>query len=648
MIGKTLGNRYEIIEKVGGGGMALVYKAKCTLLNRHVAVKVLRSEFTNDKDFIEKFKQESQAAASLSHPNIVNIYDVGQEDEIYYIVMEYVDGMTLKQLINEKGILNLREIINYTKQIANALQHAHQNHIIHRDIKPHNILMTKDNRAKVTDFGIALAATTSTITNAGSVIGSVHYFSPEQARGGYTDEKSDFYALGIVMYEMITGVVPFEGDSPITVALKQIQEKPAAPSTVNPDIPKGLENIILKLIEKEQSLRYGSAELLINDLDKLSRDPETIIYRDEDEEQDCPTQVIPMIKTEESSRNNIKNQTGGRVKKSKGPKKLVVAAAVLAAFIMAIVVTVGLFYAGDIFRNEDVKVPDFEGKEIGLVRDEVKELGLELTEDMRRSTEVAVGHVIQQNPSKGMTVRKGYTVKVTVSSGAEEVEVPDLFHEDVVDALLILEEQNLVSGDVLYDFSDLPIGTIMIQSPLPGARVKQGSAVNYTLSKGPEKMTYTMPKVVGEPLEVAKGIIRQTGLQVGTEDEDFSEQYEKGIVIRQSVPAETEVEENTIVNLVVSKGAEVIEPEEEDPVDVEPEETASTKTIEINLRNYTNMVTVEIRQLINGGEESIYFKEHNIAEEGSQLYVPIRESGTHRFQVYIDDEKQGAIIEIDF
>ena len=245
MIGKILGNRYEIVEKIGGGGMALVYKAKCKLLNRYVAIKILRSEFINDEEFINKFRRESQAAASLSHPNIVNIYDVGVEDNIYYIVMEYIKGNTLKQLIREKGKLDANEALDIAIKIADALHHAHENHIVHRDIKPHNILVTEDGRVKVTDFGIARAATTSTVTNTSNVIGSVHYFSPEQARGGYTDENSDIYSLGVVMYEMVTGRLPFEGDSPITVALKHIQEDIELPTSIESSVPKSVESIIL-------------------------------------------------------------------------------------------------------------------------------------------------------------------------------------------------------------------------------------------------------------------------------------------------------------------------------------------------------------------------------------------------------------------
>jgi len=228
MEGQILGNRYLLLEKIGGGGMAVVYKAKCTLLNRFVAIKILRSEFTNDEEFVKRFRIEAQSVASLSHPNVVSIYDVGDQDDVHYIVMEYVDGMTLKEYINKHGALNWQDAIKITIQICSAIEHAHKNKIVHRDIKPHNILMTKEGIAKVTDFGIARAVTSSTITMVGSTIGSVHYFSPEQARGGFIDEKSDLYSLGIAMYEMVVGRVPFDGDTPVAVALKHIQEIPVA------------------------------------------------------------------------------------------------------------------------------------------------------------------------------------------------------------------------------------------------------------------------------------------------------------------------------------------------------------------------------------------------------------------------------------
>ena len=250
LVGKTLGNRYEILEKIGVGGMATVYKARCKLLNRNVAIKVLKDEFANDAEFIKRFQIEAQAAASLSHPNIVSIYDVGNEDNMHYIVMELIEGETLKDIITRKGKLDWREAVDIAAQIAAGLAKAHANHIIHRDIKPHNIIITKDGVAKVTDFGIAKAVSNSTINAFGSTIGSVHYFSPEHARGGYTDEKSDIYSLGVVLYEMVTGKLPFDGDTPVSVALKHIQETPKEPIEINKDIPIGVNNIIMKQSKK--------------------------------------------------------------------------------------------------------------------------------------------------------------------------------------------------------------------------------------------------------------------------------------------------------------------------------------------------------------------------------------------------------------
>src|SRR5574344_2556784 len=248
LIGKTIANRYEIIEKTGVGGMATVYVAKDLILNRYVAVKVLKEEFTTDEEFVKRFNTEAQAAASLSHANIVSIYDVGNEDNIYYIVMELIRGKTLKQIITEEGSLPWKWSINIAMQIASALEVAHKNNIVHRDIKPHNIIITEDGVAKVTDFGIAKAVSNSTITAFGTTIGSVHYFSPEHARGGYTDEKSDLYSLGVVMYEMVTGKLPFDGDTPVSVALKHMQEEAIAPIEINPNLPESLNDIIMKAL----------------------------------------------------------------------------------------------------------------------------------------------------------------------------------------------------------------------------------------------------------------------------------------------------------------------------------------------------------------------------------------------------------------
>lgn len=294
LVGKVIGNRYEILEKIGEGGMATVYKAKCNILKRYVAVKVLREEFTTDEEFIRRFNTEAQAAASLTHPNIVSIFDVGHEENIYYIVMELVQGKTLKEIINEDGVLPWKWSINIAIQVASALETAHKNNIVHRDIKPHNIIITEDGIAKVTDFGIAKAVSNSTITAFGTTIGSVHYFSPEHARGGYTDAKSDIYSLGVVMYEMLTGRVPFDADTPVSIALKHMQEKPVEPIKLNPSIPYAVNKIIMKAMEKEASARYQSATEMLKDLSMALKDPEGEFVKSNAERLQY-TQRIPVL-----------------------------------------------------------------------------------------------------------------------------------------------------------------------------------------------------------------------------------------------------------------------------------------------------------------------------------------------------------------
>ena len=316
-IGKVLGNRYEILEEIGSGGMATVYKARCKLLNRYVAVKVLRDEFANDAEFIKRFQVEAQSAASLSHPNIVSIYDVGNEDGLHYIVMELIEGKTLKEIIKEKGKLPWREAVGIASQIASGLSQAHQNHIVHRDIKPHNIIITKDGVAKVTDFGIAKAVSNSTINAFGSTIGSVHYFSPEHARGGYTDEKSDIYSLGVVLYEMCTGKLPFDGETPVAVALKHLQENPKEPIELCKELPQAVNDIIMKAMKKDPSERYESAAEMYKDLQSVLSNPDLEVAKDEKSKFDCPTQRISIADVENAANATIQKSTLEKINKYK-------------------------------------------------------------------------------------------------------------------------------------------------------------------------------------------------------------------------------------------------------------------------------------------------------------------------------------------
>ncbi len=564
MIGKVLGGRYEIIEKVGGGGMGIVYKAKCKLLNRYVAVKVLRDEFVSDEQFIKNFRKESQAAASLSHPNIVGIYDVGveegEEHDIHYIVMEYIDGRTLNEIIKEKGNLSPKETIDYSIQIAEAIEHAHKNHIIHRDIKPHNIMVTKDGRIKVTDFGIARAATSSTLTATSSVVGSVHYFSPEQARGGFTDEKSDIYSLGIVMYEMITGSVPFKGDSPISIALKHVQEEVTPPSEINNSIPGSIETVISKCLRKNSIERYKNAAELITDLNKIkySGGIEEVV---EDNIDDSPTQIIPAINDEDLD--EVKDEKEKvKPKKNKGSKKYAFLG-VLLAFLLATGMFIGISRAKDLFAKE-IEVPDLVGRHQDEAKELIEDLGLVFkVKESEYSSEFSEGHIISQSEDPGKLLKEGYPIEVVVSKGNKLVEVPDLKGKNLDEIEQILRDAGLRDGSIDFKHSDnIPANTIMGQDPEPYTEVPEDTIVNLVVSKGPERITVTMPNLIGQNIKDAKNAIVASGLAVGEVVPKESEQYPKDTVIWQSHQGGGQVDKNTVVTLHVSSGPPKEEPKE--------------------------------------------------------------------------------------
>jgi serine/threonine protein kinase len=649
MIGKILGNRYEIIEKVGGGGMALVYKAKCRLLNRYVAVKILRPEFINDEEFVDKFKRESQAAASLSHPNIVNIYDVGNdEDGIYYIVMEYVKGKTLKQIIRDRGVLEPKDAIYIAKQIALALQHAHSNHIVHRDIKPHNILITEDGRAKVADFGIARAVTSSTVTNTGNVIGSVHYFSPEQARGGYVDKKSDLYSLGVVLYEMITGKVPFEGESPISIALKHINEAVTPPSLLNRNTPKALEDIILKALQKDTIKRYNNAEEMLNDLNQAAKHPmgNFVVFEDDD---DSPTQVIPAIKDQQIVDNDIKTKTPKpktmlrsrrpRIRNKKN-KKLILGA-ILIAFLLALVFTGGLFYFKGLFMGQEKDVPNVVGKPIEDAKSQLTNLGFKVEVGKEEySSEYDEGYVIAQDPESGAKRKTGYTIVLTVSKGAKLVKVPNLIKKNIND--IDLENESLKKGRVTYEYSSLPVGIIINQNPKSGKKVPEGTRINLVVSKGIETKTAVMPNVVSKDIQTAKRDIENLGLKVNIEYR-FDSKADKDTVISQDIQPGTEVETNKVVNLVVSKGQEDIgQPSEENEL---PMNSVSLPPLHYGQAEQENF-TLKIVKIQNGVETEVYRRTHSKSNSGKESFS-IKGRGQAKIKIYFDD-KLAATKSIDF
>lgn len=638
--------------------MAMVYKAKCHLLNRNVAVKILRDELISDKDLVNKFKRESQAVASLSHPNIVNVYDVGQVDDLYYMVMEMVEGKTLKKIIKEKGALHQEEIIHYSKQIANALRHAHENYVIHRDIKPQNVLITEDHRAKLTDFGIALSSSTNTLTNTGNLVGSVHYFSPEQARGGYTDAKSDLYSLGIVMYEMATGKLPFEGESPITVALKHLQEEPEPPSNINTTVSEGLESIIMKLIEKDQISRFQSASTLIESLNQLETDPDYVLDDIVEEIDENPTHVNGYSEGEEILKMTGKNTT--RKKRNSNKKnhktKVVLVAGVLTALVAALLFTFGLFYVSNLFQTSDeIDVPDLIGMHLEDAQTTLEELGLQHRVEYRFDSESDEDTVVSQNPSAGMSVRESFPVELVVSTGEETVEVPDVMYQTRDDAVFKLEDAGFDVGQVEYATSDMPSGTVISQDPRAGSGLAQGHAVNLIISEGPEYEVVIMPDLVGSTVDSARETLQDLNLNIGTIREEHSDEYVEDIVIQQSVVSGREVPEGTNISLTVSLGVDAPQVEDTDlvedvPADDEPEpgsEEQRSRTLQIGPVGSSGTVTVELYRVEEGEDTLIFTKTHNIDEEGSTLEATVTGAGTQNFRIVIDGTT-AQTVEINF
>ena len=383
--GKLLGSRYEIIERIGNGGMATVYKARCLVLKRFVAVKILRDEFTTDNEFIKRFNVEAESAASLTHPNIVSVYDVGHEDNFYYIVMELVKGKTLKDIIIEDGSLGWKWSVKVAMQIASALERAHKNNIIHRDIKPHNIIITEDGTAKVTDFGIAKAVSNSTITAFGATIGSVHYFSPEHAKGGYTDSKSDLYSLGVVLYEMVTGKVPFDADTPVSVALKHMQEEPAEPITLKPELPKSLNKIIMKAMQKDPNLRYQTATEMIKDLEMSLKDTEGAFVTTASETDFATRRISLDYVGKEQKRENKKQGKFAKIKQFFEEHVVLKWISIILLlgliFILTVFITLGVLDSGKV---ESVQIPNFVGKTLDEAKIEAQNLRNSISRSIRR------------------------------------------------------------------------------------------------------------------------------------------------------------------------------------------------------------------------------------------------------------------------
>lgn len=558
MSSKLLVGRYELIEKIGEGGMAVVYKSRDRLLNRLVAIKILRPEYTKDSHFVDSFRQESQAAAGLQHPNIISVYDVGREGNIHFIVMELVDGKALSTVIKEQAPMDYRRAIEITKQVCSALSTAHKHSIIHRDIKPHNIMITQDGTAKLGDFGIAKAVSDSTLSETSKIIGSVHYFSPEQARGAYVDERSDLYSLGIVLYEMLTGQVPFDGENPVQVALMHINNDIIPPSQLVSGIPPALEKLVMRATDKYQTNRFKSADEMLDELNNVEfvsnvvgdsvfaggerpgKDPE-----DDEYEED-------------------------RRKSKKKKKKKRIWPVILVILLIVCGLGAGMLYATGFFSSfNKVVVPDVTGKTYDEARQILREFGLDIEEgDQVYSDTIETGLIAQQSPDANEKVDEGMIITVYISAGESTGEVPQLvgqYYGDDTSAYL-KDSGGFTLGKVEYAKSDeYETGQIIRQNPKAGSVAEKGTAIDIVVCKGAKTVNVTVPSLTGLNIEEAKAKLRSNDLQVGAVQYEESTVYSAGTVMWQQYDAGTELKKNSTVNLKVSKGPpeeEVVDPTE--------------------------------------------------------------------------------------
>lgn len=554
MIQRVLDQRYELQEQIGGGGMADVYKAKDLLLNRPVAVKILHDQFKSDTEFIDKFNREAQAAARLSHPNIVNIYDVGVMDDAHYIVMEYVPGRTLKDKIKQEGHLSVTEALTVAKGIASALSHAHANNLVHCDIKPHNILMMPDGSAKVADFGIARAVTESTMTYTGNVVGSVHYFSPEQAKGTMITPKSDVYALGVVLYEMLTGTLPFTGETPVSVAMKHLQEEPVPVRQLDPSIPPVVEAIVARAMSKDPAMRPEASEI-VKDIQQAEQMVGSGMGYAATQPDPFATQVLPRMDEPMPSRRDMRSMPSGYDYDEPEPESSVfkskkfIAGLILVLF-MGFFVGAFLSY-GKFWSTEEVIVPDVTGKQMTLARQilEDKKLRVNVVETFDAS--VPAGTVVSQDPEGGAKVKEERLITIHVSKGGESLEMPDLKGLNKSDAEAKLKKMGLKVGSVYERNSDEEAGTVIATDPKAGSKITKGQSVDITVSKGKKETKNTVPDVTNLQVDGAKSALTSAGFKVSVTKEESTKAA--GTVISQTPAGGSSVTAGSTITLVVAE-----------------------------------------------------------------------------------------------
>ena len=697
-IGKTLDNRYEILECIGNGGMAVVYKARDHRLNRLVAVKILKPELASDADIRRRFQDESRAVAMLSHINIVSVYDVSHSDGLDYIVMEMIDGLTLKQYMQRRGIpLNWREALHFIIQIMRALCHAHSRGIIHRDIKPHNIMVLRDGSVKVTDFGIAQLTSAAQSTLTQEAIGSVHYISPEQAKGSHVDCRTDIYSAGVVLYEMLTGQLPFEGDTPVGVAIQHINSIPVPPRSLNPDVPETLETITMKAMAPSLDQRYGTADEMLEDLKEFRKNPDMAVFRPEPVDE--PTTVVVPVKvnTPENSnrRPQIQPEPEFRERRRQEVEKMdyydepsrgggsvipaVAAIVVILIFIGGMVFFLYNFLIKGMFEPiKEYKVPSVLGRTVEDLENNKAVLGdfKLVVERIVFSEKYKEGQICEQSPEEGSLVREGeLVITVKVSGGVDKMYMKDVIGKDAREALQLLQNEMGLVVDVQEEFSNtITQGYVIRYSPIEGMMVEKGDTVTIWVSKGPETPQVTVPNLINARYEDVEQKLASAGLSLGKVDPYYSDEYAEGRVMWQSIDPFKEVDKGSVINLWVSKGPEppaseppvsepptseppvseppVSEPPaseppvSEPPVTEEPVPTensvvvpTSTRTITVDLSNYERPVNVRIEV---GGKDV-----HNSAVDTETFSKHVTASGIQKVNIYIDGKRMHSY-DLDF
>ncbi|MBD1379999.1 Stk1 family PASTA domain-containing Ser/Thr kinase [Metabacillus arenae] len=648
LVGKRLHGRYKIQEVIGGGGMANVYLARDVILEREVAVKVLRFDFANDEEFIRRFRREAQSATSLAHPNIVSIYDVGEEEDIYYIVMEYVEGQTLKQYIQQNAPLHPREALNIIEQIVSAIAHAHENQIVHRDIKPHNILIDHHGNVKVTDFGIAMALSSTTITQTNSVLGSVHYLSPEQARGGLATKKSDIYAIGIVLFELLTGRLPFDGESAISIALKHLQSDTPSPKRWNAMIPQSVENIILKAMAKDPFHRYETAENMLEDIETAFNtnrlnEQKFVIPDDLD-----ATKAIPII-TDDKISNGDDTLVHGpgpppetptaipskkqKVKKKKDkPKKKRsrFAKFIIAAFIILILAGVAaVTIVPAIFLPKDVMVPDLQGENYQAAYNQLTELGFKVDDEttLVEDEEIEEGLVVKTNPNAGKMAKEGSTITIYESSGKKKVTLNDYVGQDIEQVKELLERRGFEKITIEEVHSEEGEGVIVNQEPLDGeAVIPSEDEITLTYSVGPAKIS--LRDLSGYSKDAVDAYIEENGFKLNEGEAQYSSEVPAGQVISQSPNPGEQLDPGSTIEVVYSLGVE------EKPV------KTVTKEIEIPYEPAEEGEEIEVILSVDDAEHSVStpYEQFKITEPTTRtVEFNIAPDSTAYYQVMIKD-----------